>query len=315
MSMLTFAVCTYNRADRLPRLIGAMRDQHCPLPYEIVVVDNNSTDNTQIVLHELSRQDGVPVHIVRECHQGISHARNRAINESLNNTYMIFIDDDEIPMPGFLDAAVDAFESENAECVGGRVHVIFEPGRRPHWLGNDLLPFLAEVDYGDEPFWLSDDSTPLWTANIGYRMSIFRNDSSLSFDSRYNRKGKAVGGGEDVLMFNALLERGVRMRYRPDMIVEHHVETWRLKRSYFLKLHYTSGFKKGRWELDDYPRSIYGIPPFLLRQALRHGWKTLLMYLRDEPGKLRQAMNGAHAFGMMAGRFQNWRESRTNDHD
>jgi len=257
----------------------------------------------------------IHIRTVVEKQQGIPHARNRAIDEAMNSDFLIFIDDDELPLPGFLHAAFRALDVEGADCVGGRVKVVFDAMPRPSWLSDDLLPFLAEVDYGEQPFSITDESTPIWTANIGYRMSIFKRDDALRFDDRYTRKGKGIGGGSDLLMFKTMLCRGIRMRYVPDMIVKHHVETWRLKRSYFLKLHYISGLKKGRWELNDYSRSICGIPPFLLRQSLRHWWKTLLMYLRNEPGKLRQAMNGAHAVGMMAGQFRNWRESRTSNHD
>ena len=258
MKMLTVAVCTYNRAERLPRLIGALRKQSCPIPFEILIVDNNSTDHTQEVLAGLLHEKGAKLRIIKEGKQGIVPARNRAIEESLNRTYLIFLDDDELPLPGFLDAAVDSLENEHADCVGGKVENDFQSVRRPRWLEDNLLGFLAEVNYGNKSFWITDEATPVWTANIAYNTRLFK--SGLRFDKRYSRVGKDIGGGEDVVMFNELLRAGVSIRYRPDMVVKHFVEEWRLCRSYFLKLHYLSGKKTGLFELTEYPNNFFGIP-------------------------------------------------------
>lgn len=307
MSFLTVSVCSFNRAERLPGLVTALRQQECPIPFEILIVDNNSADNTQQVLAELAARPGASLRFVRETKQGIVPARNRALEESVKSDYMVFMDDDELPLPGMLSAAVDALEREGAECVGGAVNVPFVTGKRPGWLGDELLGFLAGIRYGDEPFWITDSSTPIWTSNAAYRMSIF--SDGLCFDTRYNRAGKSGFGGEDAIMFASLLERGLRIRYRPDMVVEHFAETWRLRRLYFLKLHYSSGLKSGFWSMEKYGREIYGVPPFMVTQALRHFGKAAMMWLLGKPGAVRQAMNCTHAIGVIVGRFEKWRKN------
>lgn len=308
MNSLTVAVCTYNRAHRLPDLVTAIRCQECPILFEILAVNNNSKDNSGAVLRKLAAIEGPPLRFVNETCQGIVPARNRALDEAMASKYLVFIDDDELPMPGFLRAAVDALEGENAECVGGRVRVNFKPGQRPKWMGAELLGFLAEVDYGDEAFWITDASTPIWTANVAYRMSLF--SEGLRFDTRYNREGKGVAGGEDAIMFRTLLKQGALMRYRPDMVVEHFVEDWRLRRGYFLKRHFGEGFIKGRWELDNYPNTLFGVPPFLIVNTLKHWTKTFRMWASGKPGVLRQAMNAMHAMGMIAGTFRRYRDKK-----
>ncbi len=301
MAKLTLAVCTYNRAERLRSLVDALRKQKCSLPFELLFVDNNSSDDTEQVLAQLAKIPGTPLRYVLELQQGIVFARNRAIEEALDSDYLLFIDDDEIPLPGLLEAAVDALEREGADCVGGRVKVKFEPYPRPRWLTDDLLGFLAEINYGAEPFWITTTSTPIWTANIAYRMALFRTISSLRFDLRYNREGKAAGGGEDTIMLQTLLSKGARIRYCPDMVVEHHIETWKLRRLYFLKFHYCGGVRFGRYGMQKYPRRVLGIPPFLVRQALKQVSRTLNMYLTGDPNALRQAMNATHAIGIISG--------------
>ncbi len=307
---LTVAFCTYNRAQNLQTLVHALRAQNVSVPFEILAVNNNSTDDTLEILNHLAEEEGIPLRVVTETQQGIVPARNRALEEARSNNYLVFIDDDELPEPGFIAAAVDALENEGADCVGGRIRVCFEPYERPGWLGDEFLPFLAEVDHGDTAFWITDESTPIWTSNIAYRMSLF--EDGLCFDSRYDRKGKGSGvaefSGEDVMMFRTLLRRGVRMRYRPDMCVRHFVEEYRLRRSYFLRRHYKAGVKTGRWSQDEYGRQFCGVPPFMLVNAVRHFARASGMWVRRQPGVLRQAMNGMFELGMIEGRFRRWRD-------
>jgi hypothetical protein len=102
-------------------------------------------------------------------------------------------------------------------------------------------------------------------------------------------------------MFRTLLERGIRMRYRPEMAVLHAVESWRLTRAYFIKLHYRAGLRHGQFRLPDYPRTLFGIPPFLYVQCLKQVGRTLVVALAGRHGLVRQAMNAANAMGMAIG--------------
>ncbi|MBL1264987.1 glycosyltransferase [Methylomicrobium sp. RS1] len=298
---ITLAFCTYNRAERLEKLVEAIRRQTTSTPFDILAVNNNSTDHTLTELERLAKLSGPVLRYVTETEQGIVAARNRAIAECLDSGVMIFIDDDEIPLPGLIESAAHSILQQGAECVGGKVALDFSTHARPHWLKDELLGFLAEVDYGNEPFWIKDTSTPIWTANIAYDMRMFRENSELRFDKRYDRKGKVIGGGSDAAMFATLLKQGSRIYYNPGMCVLHDVEPWRLHRSYFLKLHYRSGMRKAYNELPNYPRTLFGIPPFMIKQLLKHSLKTVWMYLTCNPGKLRQTMNASYALGLIAG--------------
>jgi glycosyltransferase involved in cell wall biosynthesis len=299
MSLLTIAICSFNRASNLPRLIKALRMQACPIPFEILVIDNNSSDNTQAVLGELAGQEGPKLRYCLEIIQGITHARNRALQESMGSDFMLFIDDDELPGETLLGAAVDALDREGADCVGGAIDVDLDT--RPGWLTEELLGFLGKLDHGGQPFWITDRSTPIWSGNIAYRMSLFRNDAKLRFDERYNRAGQGVGGGEDAAMFWGLLERDAKIRYRPDMRIIHLVEPWRLKKRYFLRLHYLAGLREGQYRLPDYPNKVFGIPPFLIAQFIKQSTRTVSKALQFQPNLLRQGMNAMHAWGAIMG--------------
>lgn len=301
MTPLTVAFCTFKRANRLDRLVAALRAQSCPVPFDILAVNNNSPDDTLAVLDALQKQPGAALRVVTETSPGIVPARNRALDESLDRDILVFIDDDELPHPGFLAAAYDAIVNEGAQCVGGSVEMDFITHVRPAWLEDDLLGFLAAVDHGPQRFWIQDSSTPIWTANVAYDMRLFRDDPTLRFDPRYNREGADVGGGEDAIMLRALLVQQARIRYRPDMVVQHSVDAWKLHRRYFLKLHYRAGLRQAQLSAPDFPPGWLGIPSFLARQFFSHSAKTLGLFLTRQPGLIRQAMNAAHALGYLQG--------------
>lgn len=298
---VTVAICTYNRASYLPGLVAALRNQEGDTLFDILFINNNSTDDTAELLAKLAGEPGVAIRVVTETKQGIVHARNRAIQECLDSDFMLVMDDDEVPAANWVDAACSALHDGTIDCVGGRVDVCFELHPRPRWLGDELLGFLAETDYGDTPFVIKNDSTPIWTANIAYNTRIFKNNPGLIFDMRYNREGDGIGGGEDLIMFRELINMGLTLKYEPSMVIYHHVEKWRLKRNYFFKLHFIAGRKKGYHQLPDYSRSLFGIPAFLINQAFRQTLKTLWMFLSNRPLRIRQGMNASHAYGLIYG--------------
>lgn len=102
-------------------------------------------------------------------------------------------------------------------------------------------------------------------------------------------------------MFRTLLRGNYRIRYRPDMAITHLVDEWKLKRSYFLKLHYRAGLRQGQFRLPTYSKTLFGFPPFLVRQFLNQSLKTFGVLLTGKPSLVRQAMNASNALGVMVG--------------
>ncbi len=310
MKTLTIAVCTYNRAHFLPQLINELRKQVCPIFCEILFIVNNSTDETFDILKNFSQMPGIKLRYVNEQIQGIAHARNRALHESIESDYLLFIDDDELPSSiSMTEVAVKELEKSDVQCVGGRITIDFRDNNRPRWLGDELLGFYAEIDYGDNAFIITDESTPIWTSIIAYDMNIFRNNPNLRFDERYNRVGDGVGGGEDVIMFRDMLREGIKMKYLPELGVRHLVEPHRMTRRYFWKLHFVSGMKLGLFESVDYDNSVFGIPPFMVAQFFKHLLKSVFLFLKRDYYYVRQGMNATHALGMMYGSFRKWRKT------
>ncbi|MCP5445741.1 MAG: glycosyltransferase family 2 protein [Chromatiaceae bacterium] len=312
MKKITIAVCTYNRANNLSKLVAELRKQICPIECEILFIINNCTDNTEQVLTELANQPGMKLRFVHESSQGIAYARNRALVESMESSYLLFIDDDETPDSKHLvETAVNELEKGEVQCVGGKVTVEFGNNKRPKWLVDELLGFYAEINYGETPFIIRDESTPIWTSIIAYDMTIFRNNNQLRFNTRYNREGKGIGGGEDVIMFRDMLKVGVLMKYLPEMGVLHFVESWRINRRYFWRVHFVAGKKQGQFETGDYKTMFLGIPPFMGVQFISHLLNSVLLFLKRDNHYVRQGMNATHALGMICGRYLKWKQLGT----
>ena len=297
---LTFAVCTYNRCVHLPMVLEAMANQDTDVNYEILVIDNNSSDDTEEAVSAFSRTSRIPVRYVFEKEQGIIYARNRAIEESLDSEFLLFVDDDEKPNTEFVRNAYYALKNENAECVGGKINVVL-PIDKPRWFSDDLYGFLGVLDHGDSPFWIEDKSTPVWSGNIGYRTEIFRANPDLRFDRRYNRAGQGIGGGSDAIMFWRLLDRDTRIRYVPDMVIEHYVEEWKITRSYFVKLHYRGGVRYGRYRAPQPTKTISGAPRYLFLSAFKQSINAVMKLLTNNEFAVREAMNAAYSIGTIKG--------------
>lgn len=120
----TVAICTYNRAYDLSESIHSAIRQHVEYDVEIIVIDNNSTDGTAQLVQEIQASEGVNnVKYVLEKKPGLSAARNRAIREA-RGEYILFLDDDAIASPLWIQHIVDVFESDSSiGCVGARLNL------------------------------------------------------------------------------------------------------------------------------------------------------------------------------------------------
>ena len=149
----TVAICTYNRARDLRTALAMLCEQELPRPdfrWEVLVVDNASTDETPRVVEEF--RDRLPVRYVREEGRGAGHSRNCAIR-SFRSDLLIFIDDDEFPAEGWLREMWNAtVRWPNIEVFQGRVLPRWS-SEIPRWLPMEreyqVRSPLPEIDLGE----------------------------------------------------------------------------------------------------------------------------------------------------------------------
>lgn len=308
-------VCTYNRARNLPACLGRLEVQDTPegLGWEVLVVDNNSTDDTHEVVAALSRRGPVPVRYCFEAAQGLNNARNRGIKESTSR-FFAFIDDDILVAPGWLRAIARALADNDADAVGGRIY-LQDHANLPGWVraNPEMLGFLGFRDLGDEPLWMDGKSSAPFGGNMAFHRRVVERVGL--FDPRYGRKGSGEerGGlfkGAETEYFYRLGEAGARMLYAPDAVVYHRVEAFQLRKRYFRTIHYNAGMQKALYDERQYGRTLGGVPLFLFPQLVRAAWKYGAQTVTRGPAfAFRQQMTVGHFLGMMTGYARRSREA------
>ncbi|MGD1108523.1 MAG: glycosyltransferase [Terracidiphilus sp.] len=254
---ITVLVCTYNRCLILPKTLDSLVAQRLPagVEWEVVIVDNNSSDQTRIVVGDYMRSYPGRFRYLFEARQGLSRARNTGI-KAARGEVIAFVDDDVIVEPTWLQNLTASLFSGNWAGAGGRIVPPngFEP---PEWLpiGGplDLGGALALFDLGDQP---SELSRAPYGTNMAFRKGAF--DKYGMFRVELGRCGSNLISGEDTEFANRLMSAAEHLRYEPGAVVHHPIPEERLKKKYFRKW----WFAFGRTRILERPArpSILGIP-------------------------------------------------------
>jgi glycosyltransferase involved in cell wall biosynthesis len=235
---ITLAIQTYNRSSTLAQTLESLRDLRCPetTEYEILVVDNNSNDDTPQVIQEYRDLLAPRLRSVLERRQGLSHARNRALQEA-RGQIVSFLDDDVVVDRDWLSAVAAAFEEYSATVVGGRSYLIFR-SRRPTWLPPHYESFLSRLDYGDQVIVGTDNDL------YGLNFSV-RKDAVVrvgGFDPSLGRCGPvSLRSGEESDLLRKIRASGGVAVYEPRAVVGHIVLPERLTMKWFLRRAFAAG--------------------------------------------------------------------------
>ncbi|MDP9227361.1 MAG: glycosyltransferase [Actinomycetota bacterium] len=267
MVVVSVAICTWNRASLLRRTLerfcevaGAM-----PVSWELLVVDNNSTDDTQHVLAEFANR--LPLRTTFERVPGLAVARNTAVRETTGQ-YILWTDDDVIVNERWMPTLLGGFQEQSADWVMGRSRASWEAGV-PDWFSSRLAGYFALLDYGDEPFIVTDKDHPSYGLNFGCRRDALLQLGPFRADLGPRETGG--GGGEDTEMFERALAAGMRICYLPAAEVLHIIpperstkqlqrrKAWGAHQEYYDWLRETAG---------DAPR-IAGIPRYMYRYGFQ----------------------------------------------
>jgi glucosyl-dolichyl phosphate glucuronosyltransferase len=233
----TVLIATSNRARLLDETLTSLRRLRLTRDrsWEAIVVDNNSTDDTRAVVERQARDFPVPLRYLFEPRQGRSSALNAGI-ESANGKVLAFTDDDVRVNEGWLNAACETLQREDASIAyaGGPVRPVWETPP-PVWLDlerGDLWGTIAIQDHGAESFVYEERRKVPLGANMAVRKSLF--DRIGGFRPDLGRTGGRLLLGQEVpeLLMRAR-GAGVRGMYVPAMEVHHHVPARRLTRAYF----------------------------------------------------------------------------------
>lgn len=275
--MISVLICTYNRSHSLETALESLRETHVPegLRWEVLVVDNNSTDETAAVVARFVADGSIPVRHIRETEQGLSFARNRGIREAAGEI-VAFLDDDVVVGREWLAHLASAFETYAADCVGGPARL--DPAMpRPHWWRPEFDGKIGHFDRGAAVIVSRDvgDGMIGIGANVAFRRDVF--DRLGLFRAELGRTRQRLYMGDDLDLVNRVRRSGGTAVYAPGAVVEHRPELSRLTKEY-LRRWYTY---YGEW---DFVRDvdaaidamrILGVPRWRYRTAARNAFALM----------------------------------------
>ena len=276
---LSVVMSTFNRGELLDGAIRSVlaQDPGRTPPFELIVVDNNSTDGTRTIVDRFIRVDG-RVRYLFEPRQGLSHARNAGI-AAARAALVAFTDDDVRAEPDWVAAVVRAFdEYPGADAAGGRVLPIW-PAEPPGWLTPDHWAPLALADHGAAPVTIGPERPIcLVGANLAVRHEVF--DAIGGFATELQRVKDGIGSLEDHEFMLRLLGAGRTAVYDPRIVIHAEIQPNRLERTYHRRWHRGHGHFHALLRSEHMERTrlgrLLGVPAHLYRQALGdlggYGW-------------------------------------------
>lgn len=302
---ISVIVCTYNRSKELKKCLEALGHQVVPeyLSWEVLVVDNNSTDDTRKIVEETQRNNKLNISYVYEAQQGLSYARNRGVAEA-KGSIIAYIDDDGVADVFWLGSIFKAFQDHNPDCVGGKIIPIEWPRKIPKWFNKELHSYVTIYDKGDEAIELkSYFGTPFGT-NVSYKKSIFERVGLFDVSMGRMGQGSYVGGEEQDLNIK-ILKSGGKIWYQPAAIVYHPLRPEMLKKRYLRRLDFDTGKRNGLRFGAYNGRNVCGIPLYVFRQFIKSVFRYVRFVLKHGyNNSFRQELYCWYFAGFMRGRIK-----------
>lgn len=229
-------ICTHNREEYLGAAIDSVLQQDF-YSYEVVIVDNASSDRTRDIVAE--RLSNPRLNYVYEPVIGLSVARNTGAKEALA-PILAYIDDDAVASPLWLKTIYEAYQSnEKLAIAGGKVTLLWPEGFTvPKWLSSELAANLGAYNLGDAIVYINNPR--LTPRGVNYSIRRIFLEQVGGFNVHLGRVGRNLLSNEELYMTELALQGGWQVAYLPEAIVAHHVALERLERRWF--------FSRGWWQ-------------------------------------------------------------------
>jgi len=230
---ITVILCTFNRCELLANALESLARSVVPagVDWDVLVVDNNSTDRTADVIKSFCKQYPTRFSYLFEPLAGKSNALNAGIRESRCDV-LAFTDDDVVVEPTWLQNVTRAVDGTYAG-VGGRIlpEQTFSP---PDWIPSDDRHALAPLAVFDPAIAVGPMDQPPYGANMAYDRRVFEKYGGFRTDLGPQAGSKNPQKSEDSEFGQRLLALGERLRYEPSAVVYHTVPPHRVQKKYFL---------------------------------------------------------------------------------
>ena len=239
---LSVVVCSYNRAKELLLLLDSLTTQTlAPEMYEVIIVDNNSTDETSEIAKAFCAENP-NARYVNEVEQGVAYARNRGLQEA-QGVYVAYVDDDAIVHTRWLEIAAEIVSAKGYGAFGGPYFPYYKQGK-PKWFKDE---------YGSST-WLPTEACILHGKYLVGGNMFFRKDILCDVDGfpvDYGMRGEKIGYGEETYTQIKILREneGVHIYFSPDLYIKHLVSENKMRVTWPLKRYFAQGMDNHRHEI------------------------------------------------------------------
>jgi GT2 family glycosyltransferase len=271
---ISVVISTYNRRDSLARTLESILAQENAPEYELIVVDNRSTDSTASLIKDYAgRSDRV--RYVFEPRQGVAYGRNAGIAKAAA-PIIAFTDDDVVVSANWLKTIHAAFEEKpEFGCIGGKVLPRW-PAPPPPWLTSRLWAPLALLDYGEAQPLGPDNRKCLITANVAVRREVFA--CIGVFSPEFQKSAGVIYALEDTELQERYWRAGGRCLFDPRIEVYAEVQSFRLEKQYHRRWNFDFGAWQARLHEPEFERSkwhLFGVPGHVVRRFAQHSAAAL----------------------------------------
>jgi glycosyltransferase involved in cell wall biosynthesis len=264
-------ICTYNRCGMLSEALESVLSQQIydSGRYEVIVVDNNSTDETREVVESFIARGHENLRYLFEGRQGLSYARNAAVSAA-RSPILAFTDDDVRVAPNWVATIKQMLDSHpEVDCVGGKVLPKWSSTPRS-WLTSEHWAPLGIIDYGDRPFYVNaGHQLCLITANMAIRKEVL--EQIGRFQPALQRVQNRVGSMEDHELLVRLWKADRQGLYAPELIVSAEVGSDRLSKKYHRRWRMGHGYFYAMARFEEMERSkrgwLFDVPAHMYRRA------------------------------------------------
>lgn len=241
MSGITVLIPTYNNSEMLAKTLDSLgTTDYSAHDVEVVVIDNNSSDDTRTIVKRHAQRITV-ISYLFEAKQGKNCAINRALSDITLRDIVFFTDDDVTFQPDFFECAGRSVEKWPEHSVfGGRVFLIWPEGEVPGWAQELAVQGKAfsKLDLGDDPKVLASGQNPVGTC-LWIRREVF--GSGRRFNEGFGPRPKDRVMGSETSFLISLRKAGYSIFYDPSVQIGHRVPHKLLERRRILKRALSSG--------------------------------------------------------------------------
>ena len=231
---ISVIICTFNRCESLKDTLDSLLNQEYDngFEYEVIVVDNNSTDQTKKVIESYKPVFNGRLHYLFEPKQGKPYALNKAIKNA-QGEIIAFTDDDCLVYKEWLLQIKKSFNGGNPGIgmAGGIITPLWLTQNKPQWIRDSFMGPLGILNYGDKKAFI-DEKKLLFGNNFAVKKNLFKSFSD--FDVK-------MINSHDTEICLRFLKTGAKGLYNPDMKVSHKITSERATTKYFYKWFYRRG--------------------------------------------------------------------------